>query len=311
MLQNEVNSNSFNELNFISFFPHVLSLSRSLSTFLLNIWHDSIRSEVWIRIVRIVVRSRHHFHHCLGRWHSIFPVYCILCLPIVDLHRQWRYVVAVLILVVSIDCCRWAFVQMHYRLTLRCSCRAADNAAAAAVAVVQLLYRIFSWCCHYCWRCCWNWEVVGNHCAAPSTDGTMWLVLALWLLLLRSSSSSMSFLWLWSVQNFASYPNRRFHHRSTHIRSPCQIAYQTILLPALMIMMMMMPPDSLYIECIGWIHQNGQCLWLALEMTQKLRFSTWRSRRKKCRANVQWQEKKMVWERKKKKSKQMCFSMQK
>ena len=130
------------------------------------------------------------------------------------------------------------------------------------------MYQFFS---SYYRCCCCHWVMVGNHCDALSRDDMMWLVLVLWLLL--SSSLSILFLWLWLVKNFVSYQHRRFHHRNTHTRSPGQIAYQTMPMPALMLMMIMVMPNLVYIECIGMIHQNGQCLWLALEMTQKLCFS--------------------------------------
>lgn len=158
------------------------------------------------------------------------------------------------------------------------------------------MYRFFSWYCHYCY---WNWEVVGNHCDSLSRDGMMWLVLVLLLLMSSSSALLVPFLWLWLVKNLVSYQNRRFHHRNTHIRSPCQIAYQTTPMPALQIMMM---PNSVYIECIGMIHQNGQCLWLALKMTQKLCFSIypctkrrwwrWLMKKKICRPKMMRMEEK-------------------
>lgn len=155
------------------------------------------------------------------------------------------------------------FVRMCCRLTPRYSYR-------TDLIVVQLMCRIFSW---YCRSCCWNWRVVGIHCDALSRDGTMWLVLVLWWSLSLSSWLLLflvPFLWLWLVKNFLSYRNHRFHHRSTHTQSACQIAYQRAPRPTLLIMMM---PNSVYIECIGMIHQNGQCLRLAPEMTQKLCFS--------------------------------------
>lgn len=217
------------------------------------------------------MKNRHR-HHYSDRWNWIFPVCSLCCVPFVDSHRQWHYVVAAPTPVVSIDCycCCWAFVQTYCHLMLRYSYRI--GMVADIVVVVYLVYRFFSWYSH-CW-CCWNWSVVGNHYAALSRDDMMWLIFELWLLLMMisSSSSSLSILWLWSVYS-VSYQIHRFHHRNTHIQSPHQIVDQSMQLLALMTTMMKMPPDSLYIECIGMIHQNGQCLRLAQEMTQILRFS--------------------------------------
>lgn len=199
------------------------------------------------------------------RWRPvlIFPRHSRLCWPSVDLHRWWRCVDAAWMPIVSVG--YWSvFVRMCYHLMPRYSYR-------TDLIVVQSKCRTFSW---YCRICCWNWQVVGIHCVALSRGDTMRLVWVLWWCLSSSLSSwllLMPFLWLWLVQKFVSYQNHRFHHRSsTHTLASCQIAYRTAPRLALLIMMM---PNSVYIECIGMIHQNGQCLRLAPEMTQKLCFS--------------------------------------